>query len=235
MRFAFVLFLTVAALVRPSAQAPAPATAPSPPSSGTVPVVLSGCLEPAADGHGFVLRARPATGHATSATGTSATGTAPSGSVTGKTPTGATATEVASPTPAVGVPPATANPASPTYNQPASGAQIASVSSGDTAAQTGVVLYRLTALAGVNLREHAGHTVEVTGTVTPAARGTESCCSGLQGPSARSHEPEAKQPRAGATGTSGRAADATSADLADAPSASMAVASITHVAPTCRP
>jgi len=232
---ASVLFLTVTAMDGSGAAQSSPsadaAAAPAPAS-----IVVSGCLEPAAGGRGFVLRTQPiAAGPGTPGTGTSATGTAPSGQVTGQTPTGATATETAAPTPAVGTPPATASPASPTYNQPASATANPSVSTADTPSQTGVAVYRLSALDGVNLREHAGHTVEVSGTLAGTTSGTESCCSGLQGPSARSHEPAAKQPNAGATGTSGRAPGAPAADGTTAVTPTLAVASIRHVAPTCRP
>jgi hypothetical protein len=189
-------------------------------------IALTGCLQPAPEGRGFVFRAAAPVANQGAATGTSATGGAPSGQVTGQTPTGATATETAAPTPAVGTPPASANPASPGYNQPVP--DRAGVSPADTNAQTGVTVYRLEPATGVNLREHAGHTVEIRGTVSAAAQGAPA----VQGPTAQAHEPDGKPATSRATGTAGHRSNPTAAD----PSASspvLMVVSVRHVSPTC--
>ncbi len=203
---------------------------PSPPAGTTAATVaLTGCLQADDTGRGFVLRTAAPAASQRAGTGTSATGDAPSGQVTGQTPTGATATETAAPTPAVGTPPASANPASPGYNQPAN--EQAGVSSAQTPAQAGVTVYRLAGGAGVNLREHAGHTVEIRGTVGLPANGPATY-SGLQGPTARSHEPAAKQPGATATGTAGHQSGTSGTDPA-APVPTLTVATIRHLAPSC--
>jgi hypothetical protein len=208
---------------RPTAPAGEPNHAGDPDNQS---VVFTGCLQAAPEGRGFVFRAAAPTASQGAATGTSATGAAPSGQVTGQTPTGATATETAAPTPAVGTPPASANPASPSYNQPAP--DRAGVSPADTNAQTGVTVFRLEPATGVNLREHAGHTVEIRGTLSAARQGAPA----VQGPTAQAHEPDGKPATSRATGTSGRGSTPTAGD----PSASspvLTVVSVRHVGPTC--
>ena len=207
-------------------------TTPQPAPPATT-VAVTGCVQPDEGGRGFLLRtAAPGAGQG-AATGTSATGEAPSGPVTGQTPTGATATEAAAPTPAVGTPPASANPASPAYNQPVPDRP--NVASADTTVQTGATIYRLAALAGVNLREHAGHTVEIRGTVAAATANGQGGYAGLQGPTARSHEPEAKQPNASAVGTAGRGTGSSAPASAAAPVPTLTVSTIRHVGPSCAP
>jgi hypothetical protein len=219
----FTCAVSVAATCAFAQATPPAASAPDPASQS---LALTGCLQAAPGGRGFVLHAAASPVRPSAATGTSATGEAPSGQVTGQTPTGATATEAAAPTPAVGTPPASANPASPAYNQPIP--DRAGVSSADTNAQTGVTLYRLEPATGVNLREHAGHTVEVRGTLSPAAQGAPA----VQGPTANSHEPDGKPATSRATGTAGRRSNPTAADPS-ATSSILTVVSVRHVAPTC--
>jgi hypothetical protein len=140
-------------------------------------VTLTGCLQAETKGKGFVLtdvrpsNAGTAESPLTSAgAGTSATGAGPSGSVTGKTPTGSTATTTSVETPAAGSSGATANPASPTFNQGDSAAgTTGTVAGSDDASATPVQKYRLTAASGVNLSSHAGHMVEIRGTLKPSA------------------------------------------------------------------
>jgi hypothetical protein len=138
---------------------------------------LTGCLQADPKGKGFVLtdvrpsKAGTAGSPLTSAgAGTSATGEAPSGSVTGKTPTGSTATTTSAETPAAGAAGATANPASPTFNQgdPTAGTT-GTVPRPDDASATPVRKYQLMAATGVDLATHAGHTVEIRGTLKPSA------------------------------------------------------------------
>lgn len=225
-----ILHLTCA-LAAVATCAAAQDTRPSPQATTTTATVaLTGCLQADDTGRGFVLRTAAPGASQNAANGTSATGDAPSGQVTGQTPTGATATETAAPTPAVGTPPASANPASPGYNQPVTGR--AGDSSEDAAAQTGGTVYRLAAAAGVNLREHAGHTVEIRGTVA-AQPNTPPATPGLQGPTARSHEPNAKQPGATSVGTTGHRSGASSAADPSTPVPTLTVATIRHVAPSC--
>lgn len=233
MRFRFVVQVTCAVLVAATsagAQEPGPAAPAMEPNRAGDPnnqsIALTGCLQAAPGGRGFVFSAQPATAGQTAATGTSATGTAPSGQVTGQTPTGATATETAAPTPAVGTPPASANPASPGYNQRVP--DPSGVSPADTNAQTGVTVYRLEPATGVNLREHAGHTVEIRGTVSGAAQGAPA----IQGPTAEAHGPEGKPATSGTTGTAGPRANPTAADPSSS-SPVLTVVSVRHVSPTC--
>jgi hypothetical protein len=147
---------------------------PQPPAqSAAAPVTealtLQGCLTAAPEGtKGFVLQNATTAGAKsdvarTPAAGTSATGESPSGTVTGQTPTGSTATTTSAPTPAVGAAGATANPASPTFNQDATAGTTGTVARPDTPDATTVREYRLSATSGVNLREHVGHIVQVTG------------------------------------------------------------------------
>jgi hypothetical protein len=154
----------------PAQEQPRSPVAPAPGSSATTVI---GCVARGATGDGFELipiEGAPAgTGGSTvntPAAGTSATGTAPSGSVSGETPTGSTATTTAAPTPAVGEPGATANPASPAYNRPASSADARSVARPDTSTISAMTeRYTLTEGADVNLASHVGHTVELSGRV----------------------------------------------------------------------
>ena len=167
-RPAFVAASTILAAALLSAQDSTRAPQPAPAQSPAPDVMtLKGCLAQGTGGKGFVLQNASTTSSTSSArtpaAGTSATGDAPSGTVTGQTPTGSTATTSASPTPAVGTPGATANPASPTFNQDATAGTTGTVARPDTPESGTVREYRLTASSGVNLREHVGHAVEVTG------------------------------------------------------------------------
>ena len=148
---------------------------PDTPRTGSV--TLTGCLQAEPQGQGFVLTdvrsskagtaGSPLTG---AGAGTSATGASPSGSVTGKTPTGSTATTTSVETPAAGTAGATANPASPTFNQgDATAGTTGTVPRPDDAPATPVQKYRLRAASGVTLSSHAGHTVEIRGTLKPSA------------------------------------------------------------------
>jgi hypothetical protein len=229
MRPRFVAFMTVATLAAGTANGQNAPTAASGAATPPSPVVVVGCLQRAQSGDGFTLQASArATTQPAATTGTSVTGEAPSGAVTGQTPTGATATEAASPTPAVGTPPATANPASPTYNQPAPRGISGSASTTGTAAAPNATIYRLEAGTGVSLREHAGHTVEIRGTVS-AEPGAQPCCAGVQGPTARSHEPEADQP----IGTTSDAVAPTGRDAREPAALVLMVTAVRHVAATC--
>jgi len=226
-QFTCALSLAATCAVAQETRPAAPAVDPNHAGDPSIQsVALTGCLQAGPEGRGFVFRAAAPTASQGAATGTSATGGAPSGQVTGQTPTGVTATETAAPTPAVGTPPASASPASPSYNQPVP--DRAGVAPADTNAQTGVTVFRLEPATGVNLREHAGHTVEVRGTVSTAAQGTPA----VQGPTAEAHGPDGKPATSRATGTSGRASTPTAADPS-APSPVLTVLSVRHVAPTC--
>jgi hypothetical protein len=159
-----------AAAISLAAQDPAASTG----TSGTVAsgtARVQGCLAKGPSGGTFVLRnATPvvaSTGAPTSSpgAGTSATGDTPSGSIDGKNPTGSTATTTTTPTPAVGRPGATANPASPSYNQESAQGTTGSVAGHDSSSTEALREYVLTASNGLDLAAHAGHLVEVTGTV----------------------------------------------------------------------
>jgi len=144
-------------------------------------VTLTGCLQSAPKGEGFVLSdVRPSNAGTkdsalTSAgAGTSATGDAPSGSVSGETPTGSTATTASAPTPAVGTAGAAANPASPGYNQgdPAGPGDVAAGAAGtvarpETPQAAPLRKYPVRAAEGVDLAAHTGHTVEIEGALKP--------------------------------------------------------------------
>lgn len=234
MRAPTLIYLTAAALALHASagaqQQASPTPSVHPPASAAVTLV--GCLAVDPDGRSYTLRTSSPTPVATAGTGASADGHSPSGPVTGKTPTGATATEAASPTPAVGTPPGEANPASPTFNRepPAEG----SVSSADTEGGRGVTVYRLEGSRGVHLRAHTGHTVEVTGHVSALPIGAAPCCAGMQGPSARSHEPEAKQPNAAAIGTGGAESAPHGRESASPETLMFTVTGLRDVAATCR-
>ena len=140
------------------------------------PITLRGCLQAEPRGQGFILMdARPSqAGSAgsplTSAgAGTSATGEAPSGTVSGKTPTGGTATTTSAPMPEAGTAGTTANPASPTFNQGDAPAGTTGTDTPSATAGATPVKYRLIAGPGVKLSAHAGHMVEVRGTMKPSA------------------------------------------------------------------
>jgi hypothetical protein len=147
-------------------------------------VTLTGCLQAAPKGDGFVLSdVRPSTagtrdsGLTSAGAGTSATGAAPSGSVSGDTPTGSTATATSAPTPAVGTAGASASPASPGYNRGEDAAQPADVTAGaagtvprpETPEAAPIRKYQVKAGQGVDLRAHTGHTVELEGSLQPTA------------------------------------------------------------------
>jgi hypothetical protein len=134
-------------------------------------VTATGCLQLADDKQTYVLRqvqSAPGTVDSTLTSptaGTSATGEAPSGSVTGRTPTGSTAVVTPGPLPDAGTPGETASPASPTFQQPTATATAGTVARPDSERRE----YRLLPGDGVDLKAHVGHTVEVTGSVRPAA------------------------------------------------------------------
>lgn len=138
-------------------------------------LTLVGCLQAAPQGKGFILsdvqpsNAGTADSALTSAgAGTSATGSAPSGTVTGQTPTGSTATATSAPTPATGEPGASANPASPAYNQgDVTAGTTGTVPRPETDKASPIHAYQVVAGAGVDLQRHAGHTVEVQGSLKP--------------------------------------------------------------------
>jgi hypothetical protein len=171
--------LAVVTLVTALAAAHAASQSPdSPAATNKSPdqVTLTGCLQAAPKGEGFVLTdVRPSSAGTkdsslTSAgAGTSATGETPSGTVTGKTPTGSTATGTSGETPS-GAPGTAASPASPTYNQgDSTTGSTGTVPRPDAANETPVRKYRVVAEPGVGLKAHTGHTVEIQGSLKPTA------------------------------------------------------------------
>jgi hypothetical protein len=140
-------------------------------------MTMTGCLQAEGKDKGFVLtdvrpsKAGTVRSPLTSAgAGTSATGDAPSGSVTGKTPTGSTATTTSAETPAAGTAGASANPASPTFNQgDATAGTTGTVPRSGDAPGTPARKYHVVGGSDVDLASHAGHTVQIRGTLKPSA------------------------------------------------------------------
>jgi hypothetical protein len=186
------------------AQTPPPPAAKAPPSPTGQTMSLRGCLAAATNGDGFVLRrATSATDTAPIATtsagaGTSATGDAPSGSITGQTPTGSTATGTASPTPAVGTPEASADPASPTYNRDVAAGTTGTVARPDSPRPADATHdMAIVATSGLDLRDHVGHTVEVTGKLAGArpARTATEATAGVRAPARKPPAPAPEDSR----------------------------------------
>jgi hypothetical protein len=196
----------------PSPQAPAGEAA----KTSATHVTATGCLQLADDERTFVLRhvqSAPGTADSplTSATaGTSATGEAPSGSVTGRTPTGSTAVVTPGPLPEAGTPGETASPASPTFQQPT--ATVGSVARPDSERRE----YRLLPGDGIDLEAHVGHTVEVSGSVRPAAS-------------------DATRTPAGTPGEAGKTPETRGAAASPTVAPSIVVERLRHVSATCVP